>query len=313
MSKFVTLHGFGGGVDPILQDKTVIPSTNSQSITADEGYDGLGVVTIDGDTNLIASNIKKDVSIFGITGSYENTDLNFEVVGGTTEPTNPTENTIWVNTEVPITEYHFNSVEPESVTEGVVWFKTDITSNASFNALKENNLTVHPVNTKQYISGAWVNVIARNYKDGEWLDLLENIFLVSATKGFDAPIVKTYSSQQNYSYSTANNKITITGSFNLLSAYIALTFDKAYNLTGYNTLEFNVASVDGTQGSGYCNIQKGRTYVRGGTNAASISLLTTGKRILDISNLSGEYYIHLYVEAYPGTASFTVDEIVLKT
>jgi len=55
-----------------LQAKTnIIPTTSSQTITPDSGYDGLSSVQINGDTDLIASNIKKDVTIFGVTGTYE--------------------------------------------------------------------------------------------------------------------------------------------------------------------------------------------------------------------------------------------------
>lgn len=92
------------GIEPNLQQKTVSPSTSIQLVTPDNGYDGLskvtvgaisptkaaetftpktyaqyiqsnrwltGLQTIKGDSNLIASNIKKDVSIFGVTGTYE--------------------------------------------------------------------------------------------------------------------------------------------------------------------------------------------------------------------------------------------------
>ena len=130
--------------DPVLQDKTVTPTTSQQTITADSGYDGLdtvtvnamptatqatpsitinssgliiatatqtagyvtagsksatkqlafqaaktitpttvnqtavssgyytgGAVTVKGDSNLVAGNIKSGVSIFGINGTYE--------------------------------------------------------------------------------------------------------------------------------------------------------------------------------------------------------------------------------------------------
>lgn len=55
---------------PTLQEKTVIPSASMQSITADNGYDGLSKVTVNGDADLIANNIKSGTNIFGVTGTY---------------------------------------------------------------------------------------------------------------------------------------------------------------------------------------------------------------------------------------------------
>ena len=53
------------------QNKTVTPSASQQVITADSGYDALKKVTVEGDADLIASNIKNGVTIFGVTGSYD--------------------------------------------------------------------------------------------------------------------------------------------------------------------------------------------------------------------------------------------------
>lgn len=59
----------GGGSN--YQQKTVTPSASQQVVSADSGYDALSQVTINGSSNLVAGNIKKDVSIFGVTGTYE--------------------------------------------------------------------------------------------------------------------------------------------------------------------------------------------------------------------------------------------------
>lgn len=50
--------------------KTVTPTTTNQTAVASGRYT-TGAVTVKGDTNLKAENIKKGVSIFGVSGAYE--------------------------------------------------------------------------------------------------------------------------------------------------------------------------------------------------------------------------------------------------
>lgn len=75
----VTILGVTGDYDPqpIIQDPvTINPSTLQQSVTPDPGYDGLGRVNINAvtasiDPNILAENIKKNIDILGVTGSYD--------------------------------------------------------------------------------------------------------------------------------------------------------------------------------------------------------------------------------------------------
>ena len=102
-----TFEGGGGGGEAVLEEKTVNSSTLSQEVLPGEGFDGLSKVTVepytldsktvnsstsqqtvtssaDGlssvtvnavtssiDSNIQADNIKKDVTILGVTGTYE--------------------------------------------------------------------------------------------------------------------------------------------------------------------------------------------------------------------------------------------------
>ena len=95
--------------------------------------------------------------------------LNFEIVGGTEQPTNPKENTIWVNTEHSITSWAFSLNEPKSTDNGMVWFKIG-QSKVSFNALKQNTIQVNLNKAQQFVSGKWESVEFTVYQDGAWTD-----------------------------------------------------------------------------------------------------------------------------------------------
>ena len=56
---------------PLTSQKTVTPGTSNQNIVPDPGDLGLTGVVVEGDANLIAENIKENVSIFGVVGSVK--------------------------------------------------------------------------------------------------------------------------------------------------------------------------------------------------------------------------------------------------
>lgn len=94
--------------------------------------------------------------------------LNFKVVGGTEQPENPKENTVWVNTDTEISGWVFSPEEPAEPSGGLVWIGLGMASRAPFNALKKNGLFVYPLFCKQYVSGAWETKTAYVYKSGTW-------------------------------------------------------------------------------------------------------------------------------------------------
>lgn len=135
---------------------------------------------IKSDADLIPENIKKDVEILGVTGSYEGVELNFEVVGGTEEPSNPKENTIWVNTDTPIAGWHFSSEQPDNLAEGAIWFISTQDTKLHFLALKKNPIEVFVRNAKQMVSGNLVTVEFKIYKNGKWMSSERILFAPGA-------------------------------------------------------------------------------------------------------------------------------------
>lgn len=53
-----------------MQIKRVEPGAAGQIVEADEGYHGMGLAILSGDAALLPENIKKGVTIFGVTGTY---------------------------------------------------------------------------------------------------------------------------------------------------------------------------------------------------------------------------------------------------
>lgn len=70
----------------LLQDRTITPATLPYTVSPTGSYVGLRRATINKDSNLVAGNIKRDVSIFGVTGTLkpEKSTINSFVVTPTT-------------------------------------------------------------------------------------------------------------------------------------------------------------------------------------------------------------------------------------
>lgn len=99
--------------------------------------------------------------------------LNFSVKTYTTEEAllaaAPRENTVGVVTNTAVPKWGFSASEPSAPEEGEIWFSLGTESDAAFNALKKNILSVYPKRCRQYLSGAWTNVSAYIYKSGVWV------------------------------------------------------------------------------------------------------------------------------------------------
>lgn len=225
--------------------------------------------------------------------------LNFQVIGGTIAPSNPKENTIWVNTSAPITSYILSATESSSAEEGMVWITTGKESVSAFNALKKNCLMVYPLFAKQYVSGAWVQVDAKIYQNG-WNDLLTEVVFF----GDGAINTDTFG---NTKVATNFNNYSITGGNIVFSQYVDVTTTKMFDVTAFKTIEFVIAVWDWMNVEAYLvgssGTQNKLTYVDSFPTGSQANAGDT--RTFDISGYSGEYYLRLYTGPGGGYVAYS--------
>lgn len=227
--------------------------------------------------------------------------LNFKVVGGTTEPSNPKENTIWVNTDTEITGWHFASKQPENMEDGTVWIYTYTASSVEFNALKKNGLQVRPLSAKQYVSGVWVDVTAKIYQNGEWVEWWDGTLLDGEntydafTGGWFRDTGMKYGSSPNSGQATFGSSGVRLVAVGLQSAIVRAK--NPFDITSYKKLIVTVSELTAVGGKSV------RVYVTksssgdpdGFTGAKIESISSNGDKELDVSSLTGDYYVVLGV------------------
>ena len=230
--------------------------------------------------------------IYVLSGGGAN--LNFKIVGGTTQPANPKENTIWINTDVEITSYVFSATQPAG-SEGMVWIRTATNSAGSFNALKKNDITVYPDYVKQFVSGSWVDKTTKINKSGTWVEVTSTKTIYDSDLGGALEPISVVATEKYATASVGANGIVFSYSSTGNDAQSVVITDGAHDLTNYKILRME-ATISGLGQSNY----QGRMVVNktkwgiGGSQAASKGFSANNSKTtydLDISALSGAYYI----------------------
>lgn len=67
----INMSGGKAGKPPVYQARTVTPQTFPTTVEPQQGYDALSSVQVNAPANLLAQNIRKDVNIAGVVGTYE--------------------------------------------------------------------------------------------------------------------------------------------------------------------------------------------------------------------------------------------------
>lgn len=176
------------------------------------------------------------------------------------------------------------------VGEGAVWFAVGMESPVAFNAVRKNTITVYPLAAYQNINGTRIQKTAQTYIDGAWVEWFTYLFN-------DGQVNETLTGGINGTIQ--DGAIYFNGSVNASYNQTYTTVNKM-NLTNFNSLKAVISSqntvedvyfrllVDDAQQTGsrvtLANLLAQKTIYSPFANEVR-------EVTLDISELSGEYYV----------------------
>ena len=264
--------------------------------------------------------------IFNMNGGAGGDELTFKVVGGTSAPSNPSENTIWVNTDATITSWLFDTTIPSNPSEGMVWFSTGAYSAAEFNIITENDVHVYPLFAKQYVNGAWVNKTGKSYRGGKWVDWATYLYVygdkcTTNNTGSWTSVGKSHSWDYNNGWPNGNaqaptiswNSDNVTATCGNGETYRSGIFykNKKINLSNYSKLVFDGFSSGAGSVTLYIWSEIDTYYSAKVVASAGISITSRGLVEIPVSSLNGEYYIGLAVFANESNKKATMYQLYL--
>lgn len=231
------------------------------------------------------------------------TSLNFKVVGNP-QPASPKENTIWVNTDIPITGWIFSATQPENLAEGNVWFPIDTSSSVEFNALKRNGIMVYPLPAKQHVSGALVDKTVKSYQNGAWVDWWNGELFYNGdqythvTGGWEATVAVPAS--------ISNGQMVFNSSSSGTSGFCT---SNKISRGSYSKIGVNLTSISASVGGDFNLLAVRNKFNASNVIASKVVTSGTGKVYLDISNVNEDFHVYVYTYA---TATAKVNKIWME-
>ena len=192
----------------------------------------------------------------------------------------------------------------------MVWIKSGLSSNQSFNALKKQEILLCPLAASQYLQGAWQSKSAQIFK-GTWLPWWTGQLYDSGqtypeiTGGWRAV-------NQRYSSDQGSEKISLTERESSLLLTVPARqygYPNCGAMMTVNKIDLtNVSTITAT-GSPSSTHSMNRLYVMDSdsdysSKAPAAIALTAGQTVLDVSGLSGEYFVAINMF---GTAAVTYE------
>lgn len=269
-------------------------------------------------------------------------DLNFSVVGGTTQPVSPTENMIWVNTNVPITSWYMSYINNPNWIAPTgrlsICFESAIDSTVnSFNALKKQEMYIKITGVKHSDgTGAWYSKDAYIYLNGEWKQISTvripvNPYVLQLGLDTQSDYTGGWGINQNgdywyfAGYDASNKAIRFSQSSRTGHSNGWCFTQKKVNISGWNKLIMRVTTrqgygdADKSPGWSYVCLSNSQNAPMSGTDQWNSDVVkgtfmwynnvneTEHYVIVDISGITGEFYIVAGQRVYYDGKTFTVN------
>lgn len=242
-------------------------------------------------------------------------DLNFRVYTANTLPETGLANDICVISDVPMKNWVLSPDTPKGAprTDGDVWLRYSVNETPR-NMLKNNILMLAIISAHQYIDGAWVDKTVKTYQNGARIDVVSYLYspgsqYADLTGGWTSD---GYTARDS---SVSAGEITADGTMGLYGAddvFDVLGTNNPVNLSAYSLI-----TADGAVLSAHADGTSITIAVCSQKQAFNAYLVKTavwptagGRVSIDVSDLTGEYYIVVYAGIRPDCKG-TVSEIKL--
>lgn len=248
--------------------------------------------------------------IFNVTGGGGG-GLNMKVVGSTTQPTAPRENTIWISTATAITGYVLSPTRPENGTDGLVWLGTANTG-VKINVGKKNSIVLYLSTAKLYTGGKWVSINCFVYVNSVWNQFaMEGLMVFDRTMQEYADINKNILAVKDEVYLSRTDadpyiQMTISESSSITRGY---QWKNQVDVTNYNTMEVVGYSTKAINKAGLSpNLTDNRHEIV--ITASQTFGTERGTMKIDISSLTGNMYVGFSLNQ--GGGSIYVESVYLR-
>lgn len=251
---------------------------------------------------------------------FGSSGLNFEVLGGTTEPTPTKDFAIWVNTSSEITRYSFGySHDDHTPVDGDVFFRTGLTwsnyairSDALYGFIEPSAIPLSPLWCMQYSEseGKWVGKTFQLWYNDQWNDVDSwAVFCGKDNSAPDMPMLAQAYLPGGLQVGHFINQGTTatTNNYRMLGDRLqwavskepgnSFNIEPGIDLTNYNYICFDIQCLDRYSDQSKVTVGVGTNQITNfaiaGAFAASVGSIWNTKRTtyrVDISNLSGLHY-----------------------